>query len=287
MERRVQLQNLKQKPDDVPEENVSPVKVTDMSPIQSGSNHAVVSSQSEVVLPRVPLASTPTVSTTVKPTPAPSISEPPIIKNEIMNDGVPKKRIKTLLPVRRAQSPTIASPTTPDVKPPNKRRKLDKSREDPENPTTTNFNCESDAILDDLINQAVKEGAIINVTDANVANDHIVAAKVVLEPCPPAAAATAVVTTTNEVATTTCEKEPAKPIKETSPAKQEDSILPEHRRIQQLLAQKSSVVREPNHLKKDLILTTETPYLTHVGECGPNQTESTIQIQPQETQVEV
>jgi hypothetical protein len=274
----------------MPEENVSPLKVIDVTPIQSGSNHAVVSSnqQGEIVLLRVPLNSTPVTATIENvTTPNPSTLAPPIpemvVKSEVVvDDGVPKKRIKTLLPVRRAQSPPVVRPTTPDSVKPKKRRKLNKSTEEmTEESTATSFNCESDAILDDLINQAVKEGAIINVTDGSVAGDNIVAAKVVLEPCP--AAASTVVVMTSEVVENN-KQEPVKP-EPKSPKKEEDSILPEHKRIQQLLAQKA-VVKEPNYLKKDLILTTETPYWTHVGECGPNQAES-IQIQSQEAQVEV
>lgn len=290
MERRVQLQNLKQKPDGMPEENVSPLKVIDVTPIQSSSNHAAVSSnqQGEIVLLRVPLNSTP-VTATIEDvtTPNPSALATPIpemvVKSEVVVDGgVPKKRIKTLLPVRRAQSPPVVRPTTPDSVKPKKRRKLNKSTEETtEESTAASFNCESDAILDDLINQAVKEGAIINVTDGSVAGDNIVAAKVVLEPCPPAAST--VVVMTSEVVENN-KQEPVKP-EPKSPKKEEDSILPEHKRIQQLLAQKA-VVKEPNYLKKDLILTTETPYWTHVGECGPNQAEL-IQIQSQEAQVEV
>ena len=291
MERRVQLQNLKQKPDGVPEENVSPVKVIDVTPIQSGSNHVnqvVSSSQGEIVPLRVPLNSTPVTAENVATPNPPTIAPPPVpemvVKSSevVVDGGVPKKRIKTLLPVRRAQSPPVVRPTTPDVVKHKKRRKLNKSTEETtEEQTATSFNCENDAILDDLINQAVKEGAIINVSDGSVAGNTIVAAKVVLEPCPPAAST--VVVATSEVVENN-KQEPVKP-EPKSPKKEDDSILPEHKRIQQLLAQKA-IVKEPNHLKKDLILTTETPYKTHVGECGPNQAEL-IQIQSQEAQVEV
>ncbi len=140
------------------------------------------------------------------------------------SDVVPKKRIKTLLPVRTKPTP---SPTS-------KRKHANNNKTD-----LADIQLD-DNILDDLINQAVKEGAILNITDTSVASGIVESSKITLLPV---------------------KEEPTS-----------DSALPEHRRIQQLLSSKPPP-REPSHLKKELILTTEEPYSTHVGDFF-NQPES-------------
>lgn len=232
MERRVQLQNSKQKAEVHTEENVPPGKVTDLPVLQSGSattgNQVATRTQSKVSGSSIPLASEQSYTNCDKVS---SVEE------------IPRKRIKTLLPVRSKACPS----------PPAKRRRTAKSVESEEIQVKTESFAADDNILDDLINQAVEEGAIINLTDTNLPSDHIIEAKVVLEPCPLPVSATSV------------EKEPVSlELKETFDVL-EAPIHPEHRRIQEYLSQRPAP-RESIHLKKEAILTTQEPYLTHVGE---------------------
>ena len=130
-------------------------------------------------------------------------------------------------------------------------------------------NLPEESILDELINQAVKEGAIINLADTNVPSDHIIEAKVILEPCPVPVS----------VAIADNQSAPSEP--EGTLNVLETPIHPEHQRIQEYLAQRPPL-RESVQLKKESILTTEKPYLTHVGESV-----SQPEIQTNEAQVEV
>lgn len=244
MERRVQLQNSKQKSEIHNEENVASGNMTES--IQSGSatvgNQIATRTQSKVSMSS-----------------SPNLPEPSFTNCEIPPkvEEVPRKRIKTLLPVR----------TKPCPSPPAKRRRMTKSMEPEEDQIPAALPEEN--ILDDLINQAVKEGAIINLTDTNVPSDHIIEAKVILEPCP------------MPITVAIADEEPATTGSEGITNVLEAPIHPEHRRIQEYLAQRPSV-RESAHLKKEVILTTEQPYLTHVGESL-----SQPEILTNEAQVEV
>lgn len=238
MERRVQLQNSKQKSEVHTEENFPPGKVTESSSLQSGSatigNQVATRTQSKVCGSSAPL------------TPEPSFTACDKIPS---NDEIPRKRIKTLLPVR---SKACSSP-------PIKRRRTTIST-DPEEIQIKAEALPNDNILDDLINQAVKEGAIINLTDTNLPSDHIIETKVVLEPCPlPVSSAK---TLAEKESTSLLEPPPI--IAETLNVL-EAPIHPEHKRIQEYLTLKPPP-RESVHLKKEAILTTSEPYLTHVGE---------------------
>ena len=234
MERRVQLQNQKPKLD-VPYEESA--KVTDVS-VQLGNNSKVNIVRSLAVTGDV----IPCASDLVTGSPP----EPH------WEDGpAPRKRIKTLLPVRSSKpSPNTAK---------HKGRKVNQVDLSSNNGSLTSDLVE-DTILDDLINQAVKEGAIISVTDSTI-TEGIVETKVILEPCAePILQLTAV--TANETP-----RSPRKMSKAHSLAGPvgKNTILPEHRRIQQLLAQKPPP-REPSYLKKENLMTTSQPYLTHVRE---------------------
>ncbi|EFX87682.1 hypothetical protein DAPPUDRAFT_312148 [Daphnia pulex] len=230
MERRVQLQTSKQKNEVVVEDNLPTGKVTDPPMHQSGSavvgNMMATRTQSKV-----------SGTSSVPHTPEQQQSFPNCDKLPTVEE-IPRKRIKTLLPVRTKPCP---SP------PPAKRRRTTKSLESSESDDQKPVALPNDNILDDLINQAVEEGAIINLNDSNVPSDHIIEAKVVLEPC----------------------SLPSLPVeKESSPSELgvlDAPIHPEHKRIQECLAQKLPV-RESTHLKKEVILITEEPYLTHLGE---------------------
>lgn len=202
MERRVQLQNQKQKCD--------------------------VPADTETVAPltKIPEPSLQRVPDDVKPYLPDSIEIP--VKVETEENQVPRKRIKTLLPVKR------------------KEKKPNKMTADLETSLVV-----EDHILDDLIIQAVKEGAIINVSDSAVTDD-IVEAKVILEPVKLNSSPRKLGKTTTslqQLSTTT--KSP---------------ITTEHRRIQQLLLQKAPP-RESQHLKRENIITCDHEYLTYVGEC--------------------
>jgi hypothetical protein len=230
MERRVQLQTSKQKNEVVVEDNLPTGKVTDPPMHQSGSavvgNMMATRTQSKV-----------SGTSSVPHTPEQQQSFPNCDKLPTVEE-IPRKRIKTLLPVRTKPCP---SP------PPAKRRRTTKSLESSESDDQKPVALPNDNILDDLINQAVEEGAIINLNDSNVPSDHIIEAKVVLEPC----------------------SLPSLPVeKESSPSELgvlDAPIHPEHKRIQECLAQKLPI-RESTHLKKEVILITEEPYLTHLGE---------------------
>ncbi|KAI9560069.1 hypothetical protein GHT06_014079 [Daphnia sinensis] len=228
MERRVQMQNTKQKNDIPVEENHASGKVTDSSLPQGGSvivgNSVATRTQSKV-----------SGSSAFH---IPEQQSTPNCDKIAAVEEIPRKRIKTLLPVRTKSCP---SP------PPAKRRRTAKSLEtEEEQKHATHLD---DNILDDLINQAVEEGAIINLTDTNVPSDHIIEAKVVLEPCSlPALSSIGAI-----------DSAPAEPDVLEVP------IHSEHKRIQECLSQKPPV-RESAHLKKEALLTTEEPYLTHLGE---------------------
>ena len=247
MDRRVQLQTSKQKPELYNEENVASPNLPDPPIHQSSSvtvtNQVATRTQSKVSISSMPV---------VPDEPLPNCDKLPTKVEE-----VPRKRIKTLLPVR-----TNACPS-----PPAKRRRTIKSMEPEEEQKPTNLPEES--ILDELINQAVKEGAIINLADTNVPSDHIIEAKVILEPCPVPVS----------VAIADNQSAPSEP--EGTLNVLETPIHPEHQRIQEYLAQRPPL-RESVQLKKESILTTEKPYLTHVGESV-----SQPEIQTNEAQVEV
>lgn len=228
MERRVQMQTSKQKNEAPIEENHASGKVSESTLHQSGgvivSNSVATRTQSKV-----------------SGSSAAHIPEQQLLPNcekIAAVKEIPRKRIKTLLPVRTKSCP---SP------PPAKRRRITKSIESEEDEKPV---MHPDVeILDDLINQAVEEGAIINLTDTNVPSDHIIETKVVLEPCSlPALSSTA--ENTSALA---------------EPNVLEAPIHSEHKRIQECLAQKPAV-RESAHLKKEALLVTEDPYLTHHGE---------------------
>lgn len=241
MERRVQLQNSKQKSEAQIEDNHSSGKVIDSSILHSDSavfgNQVATRTQSKIFGNCPPHTPQPAaINTNIDP----SIEE------------VPRKRIKTLLPVR----------TSPCPVPPAKRRRTTKSVENEQDvkPAT----APNDNILDDLINQAVKEGAIINVADTNVPSDRILEAKVILESLP--------------VSLTMAEKD-------LGVSKPEENVLdapvhPEHQRIREYLSQRPPI-KSSAHLKKEAILTTEAPYLTHVGEST-----SELEVFSNEAQVE-
>jgi len=215
MERRVQLQNQKQKCDVAVDTDIvaAPTKTPDTSLQQVPDN--------------------------VKPFVPDSIGNP--IKVEPEETQVPRKRIKTLLPVKR------------------KEKKLSKL------PTELETSLVEEQILDDLIIQAVKEGAIINVSDSAVTDD-IIQAKVILEP----------------IKLTSSPQKIEKMV--SHPAAAKFSITPEHRRIQQLLSQKAPP-KEPNHLKKENILSIDYQYLTHVGEY--HNSDHQLETMTTEGQVEV
>merc|ERR1712136_76571 len=206
MERRVQLQNQKQKCDiSVDTETVAAQTKSVDSSLQQVPDDVKAYIPESVQIP---------------------------MKAESEEIQVPRKRIKTLLPVKRKEK---------------------KSNKVAANMETS---LVKEQILDDLIIQAVKEGAIINVSDS-VVTDDIVEAKVILEPVK-----------------LTC-----------SPRKQEKtashspnikfSITAEHKRIQQLLLQKAPP-RESLHLKRENILTCDEQYLTHVGEYHNHELETMV-----------
>ena len=211
MERRVQLQNAKQKPDSAEENGPAAVKNPEPPaalPIQTTTSN--------------PADAKPT---TTNQTSAAAAANNNITTNQVPDAGAvppPRKRIKTLLPVRTKPSP---SPTS-------KRKSKSAEDEAPNN----------DVVDDDLINKAVKDGAIITITDSGPAS--VVEVKVVDE----------------------------------KPAEADHSdfpILPEHRLIQQQLALKPAP-REPSYLKKESMLTTDKPYVTHIGESLNSQPEAIV-----------
>ena len=226
----MQLQTSKQKNEVIVEDNLPTGKVTDSLLHQSGSsvigNMVATRTQSKV-------SGSSSVSLIPDQQSFPNYDKLPTVEE------IPRKRIKTLLPVRTKPCP---SP------PPAKRRRTTKSLDSSGSEDQKPVALPDDNILDDLINQAVEEGAIINLNDTNVPSDRIIEAKVVLEPC--------------SLPSVLVEKE-------SSPSEHvlngAFNIHPEHKRIQECLAQKPPV-RESAHLKKEVILTTEEPYLTHLGE---------------------
>jgi len=228
MERRVQLQNQKQKCD-VPNAETVPPSSKVVEPSTQLNNLRILDN----INPHVPDLI--------------AIQNPLKVESEEIQ--VPRKRIKTLLPVR-----TPAAPSSPIKR---KEKKTNKLTLKPDPDEQVEADMVEEHILDDLINQAVKEGAIINVSDSTVTDD-IVEAKVILE------------LSTSPAKTG---KTSASPTPEAADCQL--PILPEHRRIQQLLAQKPTP-REPNHLKKENMLTCVHSYLTHVGEShNSNQLETT------------
>lgn len=223
MERRVQLQNAKQKPDSA-DENGPVGKNPEPSPLSlnssSSSNH--VDAKPPVV--KVPANSITKISL---------VPEPPAVTSEPNVGAVPppRKRIKTLLPVRTKPSP---SPTS--------RRKNSIKSAALESDAATVPKPEGSNVLEDLTRKAANEGAITNV-------------KIEI--------GTASVPDVKQV---------GGPLEGDGESSEVLSILPEHRLIQQQLAQKPAP-REPSYLKKESILTMEEPYLTHVGESLSSQTE--------------
>lgn len=212
MERRVQLQNSKQK-SELSEESIPGGKAAEQPTPQMASNHVDTFSPSRV------------------PANTDQVPEPPLTTIGVSEAEAPapRKRIKTLLPVRTKPTP---SPTS-------KRKSTKITPIIPEASIKT-----EDDIIDDLIDQAVKEGAIISVPEATIVPSAV------------------------ETDKSTSAEEPS-----CSPSDASSfSILAEHRRIQQQLSQKPAP-REPAHLKKESMLTTDEPYSTHVGE-GFSQLES-------------
>ena len=206
MERRVQLQNQKQKCDiSVDTETVAAQTKSVDSSLQQVPDDVKAYIPESVQIP---------------------------MKAESEEIQVPRKRIKTLLPVKRKEK---------------------KSNKVAANMETS---LVKEQILDDLIIQAVKEGAIINVPDS-VVTDDIVEAKVILEPVK-----------------LTCS--PRKQGKTTSHSPNTKfSITAEHKRIQQLLLQKAPP-RESLYLKRENILTCDEQYLTHVGEYHNHELETMV-----------
>lgn len=258
MERRVQLQSLKQKSDQTAVESPPAMKTQDsLSHPDNSALNAKLETQTTAEIPLdvasdVPV-SFPVSITTEEPTTG-SDGEPP------------KKRIKTLLPVKsKPPSPTLTT----------RRRRSMKSCDSEPGDVTGQPKVEAPSptsnLLDDLINQAVQEGAIISVPDANLPDDKIFEARFVLEPC--LIPLQAVDEIKIEKANGGCEDKQSVPANDEKPlvTHEELPIEPEHKRIQEILTQKSNH-REPTYLKKDTILTTEEPYVTHVGDSfGPNE----------------
>jgi len=188
----------------------------------------------------------------------------------------PRKRIKTLLPVGKRSSSTavVAGHARNGAK--NAKILATTTK------CSTVVKCETrddEKMLDDLINQAVKEGAILNIMERDqVVDSHLLDAKVVLEPCP-----LPVLTDASQLIDDCADQPP-------SPANSERkthsrtliTILPEHKRIQQLLTQKPAV-REAPHLKKENLVTTDQLYFTHIGEAESRQ----VEIHVNESEVEV
>lgn len=238
MERRVQLQSSKHKCDGVADEPVSSGKHNE-TPAQPPV--PVACNESEDIKPRVPAGTLP-------------VPEPPAASptEAVKSEETSRKRIKTLLPVRTKSSPS----------PPVKRRKSVRGAET-EDAIDKGQQASYEENLDDLINQAVKEGTILSVSDSCVPSERLLEAKVVLEPCP-------------LIATVTLPK--AKNSKK--PGHEEPvnvlnlPVHPDHRWIREALLQKQPP-REPAHLKKDAILTTESHFPTLLGETA-NQVDLVI-----------
>lgn len=265
MERRVILQNQKVKQEPSTEEPAVTGKTND-----SALSTSVQSSATNSYELRGFGATDDTKSRLPEPV---SGSVSPFSKDE--ENPVPKKRIKTLMPVGSKLSPAPSIGTIGS-------RERNSKVLTPVN-TTGDLKLvkkEDEHILDDLINQAVKEGAII-LTDTNQVDGSILDTKVVLEPCE----LPVVQLTTDKFVESQSPPEQAsagKTEKKIS-SRQSIAILPEHKRIQQLLIQKPPP-RELNSLKRESILTTEQPYFTHVGEAYINHQ---VEFQAKESEVEV
>lgn len=238
MERRVQLQTSKQKPEQHVEENLF-----------------TVSKGMESLVQGTPAATRAQPKVSVGPNTS-YVPEVPSITNCHKTDvEIPRKRIKTLLPVRtKAICPS----------PPAKRRRMTRSIE--ADVIIKSETMPHENILDDLINQAVQDGAIANLTESNLPSDRTIEAKLLLEPCP----------VSGQADGTPAKKECSNISLEPAGGKESSNVLdlpiyPEHERIKKLLAQKPPA-RESVHVKKESILTTAEPYLTHVGE-SPNHME--------------
>lgn len=258
MERRVQLQNFKQKVD-LPSIDITPsLKTLDSEAVP------------DTCINDVKLQTQPTTEKTNAnvASQVPDSFPSSIVKDEATSsDGEPpKKRIKTLLPVK-PKPPPLSLATR-------RRRSMKSSDSEPEelvNQRKSGTLHPSSDLLDDLINQAVQEGAIITVADANLPHDKIFEASVVLEPC------LVPIQVDNEVKIEQAnEGTKIKQSEKTTEVKPPDiheksPIEDEHKRIREVLTQKPPH-REPAYMKKEALLTTEESYVTLVGEpLGPHE----------------